>query len=73
LGEFVEENKLKKAGGVEETERLRMARDEKIRKDVWERKRQMEEDQARAEAEGSDDDDDDDDDSGGDEAETNGA
>lgn len=60
LGEFVEENKLKKAGGVEEAERLRMARDEKIRKDVWERKMQMAEDQARAEAESSDDDDDDD-------------
>lgn len=57
LGEFVEENKLKKAGGVDEVERLRTARDEKIRKEVWERKKQMEEEErAREEAEGSDDD-----------------
>jgi len=55
LGEFVEEGKLKKAGGVDEVERLRMARDEKIRKEVWELKKQMEEAEARAEAEESDD------------------
>ncbi|CAZ86355.1 unnamed protein product [Tuber melanosporum] len=55
LGEFVEEGKLKKAGGVDEVERLRMARDEKIRKEMWELKRQMEEAEARAEAEESDD------------------
>ncbi|RPA91255.1 AIP3-domain-containing protein [Choiromyces venosus 120613-1] len=56
LGEFVEEGKLKKAGGVDEVERLRMARDEKVRKEVWELKKQMEEAEARAEAEESDDD-----------------
>ncbi|PUU79738.1 actin interacting protein 3-domain-containing protein [Tuber borchii] len=55
LGEFVEEGKLKKAGGVDEVERLRMVRDEKIRKDMWELKKQMEEAEARAEAEESDD------------------
>ncbi|WEW55723.1 Bud site selection protein 6 [Emydomyces testavorans] len=37
LGAFVEEGKLKKSGGFEEAERLRKAKDEKIRKEVWER------------------------------------
>ncbi len=37
LGHFVEENKLKKTGGAEEAERVRMAKDERIRKEVWER------------------------------------
>ncbi|KAA8652174.1 hypothetical protein EYZ11_000501 [Aspergillus tanneri] len=37
LGTFVEEGKLKKSGGVEETERLRRAKDDRIRKEVWER------------------------------------
>ncbi|PLB43984.1 AIP3-domain-containing protein [Aspergillus steynii IBT 23096] len=37
LGKFVEEGKLKKSGGVEETERLRKAKDDRIRKEVWER------------------------------------
>lgn len=36
LGKFVEEGKLKKSGGVEEVERLRIAKDEKIRKEVFE-------------------------------------
>ncbi|KAF4536535.1 Actin interacting protein 3 [Lasiodiplodia theobromae] len=36
LGKFVEEGKLKKSGGVEEVERLRLAKDEKIRKEVFE-------------------------------------
>ncbi|KAE8556661.1 Bud site selection protein 6 [Talaromyces marneffei ATCC 18224] len=44
LGSFVEEGKLKKSGGFEETERLRRAKDERIRKEVWERQ------QARAAA-----------------------
>ncbi|EED24005.1 actin-interacting protein (Bud6/Aip3), putative [Talaromyces stipitatus ATCC 10500] len=44
LGQFVEEGKLKKSGGFEETERLRRAKDERIRKEVWERQ------QARAAA-----------------------
>ncbi|KAL1852981.1 Bud site selection protein 6 [Paecilomyces lecythidis] len=37
LGNFVAEGKLKKSGGVEETERLRKAKDDRIRKEVWER------------------------------------
>jgi Actin interacting protein 3 len=37
LGNFVEEGKLKKSGGVEEAERLRKAKDDRIRKEVWER------------------------------------
>jgi hypothetical protein len=37
LGSFVEEGKLKKSGGVEEAERLRKAKDERIRREVWER------------------------------------
>ncbi|KAI9701452.1 MAG: Bud site selection protein 6 [Candelina mexicana] len=37
LGSFVEEGKLKKSGGVEETERMRKAKDDRIRKEVWER------------------------------------
>ena len=39
LGNFVEQNKLRKAGGVEEAERLRKARDEQILKDTWEGKK----------------------------------
>ena len=39
LGKFVEEGKLKKAGGVEEAERLRKARDEQILKETWEAKK----------------------------------
>jgi hypothetical protein len=34
---FVEEGKLKKSGGFEEVERARMAKDERIRREVWER------------------------------------
>jgi hypothetical protein len=37
LGNFVEEGKLKKTGGVEEAERLRKSKDERARKEVWER------------------------------------
>ncbi|KAF2184325.1 actin-interacting protein [Zopfia rhizophila CBS 207.26] len=37
LGAFVEEGKLKKSGGVEEAERLRKAKDERARKENWER------------------------------------
>lgn len=36
LGNFVEEGKLKKSGGVEEVERQRIAKDERIRKEVFE-------------------------------------
>ncbi|TVY42361.1 Bud site selection protein [Lachnellula subtilissima] len=41
LGNFVEEGKLKKAGGFEEVERTRKAKDERIRKEVWERQNGM--------------------------------
>lgn len=41
LGDFVEEGKLKKAGGYEEVERQRKAKDEKIRREVWERQNGM--------------------------------
>ncbi|KAI9819430.1 MAG: Bud site selection protein 6 [Thelocarpon impressellum] len=37
LGSFVEEGRLKKSGGVEEAERLRKLKDERTRKEVWER------------------------------------
>ncbi|KAK0271616.1 Bud site selection protein 6 [Friedmanniomyces endolithicus] len=37
LGGFVEEGRLKKSGGVEEVERLRRSREEKSRREVWER------------------------------------
>ncbi|KAK8177001.1 actin interacting protein 3-domain-containing protein [Phyllosticta citrichinensis] len=36
LSNFVEEGKLKKSGGFEEVERLRIAKDERIRKEVFE-------------------------------------
>lgn len=41
LGSFVEEGKLKKAGGYEEVERMRIQKDEKIRREVWERQNGM--------------------------------
>ena len=37
LGSFVEQGRLKKTGGAEEAERLRKAKDDRIRKEVWER------------------------------------
>ncbi|KAM0276891.1 hypothetical protein ACHAQH_006309 [Verticillium albo-atrum] len=37
LTNFVEEGKLKKSGGFEEVERARTAKDERIRREVWER------------------------------------
>ncbi|TDZ37931.1 Bud site selection protein 6 [Colletotrichum spinosum] len=37
LSNFVEEGKLKKSGGFEEVERARKAKDDQIRKEVWER------------------------------------
>ncbi|KAK4455131.1 actin interacting protein 3-domain-containing protein [Podospora aff. communis PSN243] len=37
LTEFVGESKLKKSGGVEEVERARKAKDDRIRREVWER------------------------------------
>jgi hypothetical protein len=50
LGNFVEEGKLKKAGGFEEVERARKAKDERIRKEVWERQNGMTQADAMAEA-----------------------
>ncbi|RDL39102.1 uncharacterized protein BP5553_03442 [Venustampulla echinocandica] len=41
LGNFVEEGRLKKAGGFEEVERARKAKDDRIRKEVWERQNGM--------------------------------
>ncbi|KAJ5637658.1 hypothetical protein N7490_007537 [Penicillium lividum] len=51
LGTFVEEGKLKKSGGVEEAERLRTAKDDRIRKEVWERQQARNADIEREEAE----------------------
>lgn len=45
LGKFVEEGKLRKAGGVEEAERMRKARDEQILKETWEAKKKVEEEE----------------------------
>ncbi|KAF2672830.1 AIP3-domain-containing protein [Microthyrium microscopicum] len=42
LGSFVKEDKLKKSGGVEEAERIRKAKDERIRKEYWERQNGIE-------------------------------
>jgi hypothetical protein len=50
LGNFVEEGKLKKAGGFEEVERARKLKDERIRKEVWERQNGMTQADALAEA-----------------------
>ncbi|KAI5286588.1 Bud site selection protein 6 [Ascosphaera aggregata] len=36
LGNFVQEGRLKKSGGIDETERMRKAKDEQIRKEAWE-------------------------------------
>lgn len=55
LGQFVEENKLKKAGGVEEAERVRTMRDEQARKQIWDHKKQMEEEEEESEEEDDDD------------------
>jgi hypothetical protein len=41
LGNFVEEGRLKKSGGFEEVERARKAKDDKIRREVWERQNGM--------------------------------
>ncbi|EOO01875.1 putative actin interacting protein 3 protein [Phaeoacremonium minimum UCRPA7] len=41
LTTFVEEGKLKKSGGFEEVERARKAKDDRIRREVWERQNGM--------------------------------
>ncbi|KAE8147907.1 actin interacting protein 3-domain-containing protein [Aspergillus avenaceus] len=51
LGAFVQEGKLKKSGGVEETERLRRVKDDRIRKEVWERQQARAAEMEKAEAE----------------------
>lgn len=56
LASFVEEGKLKKSGGVEEVERARKAKDDRIRREVWERMNGI-----VAEEEGEDDDEEEDD------------
>jgi Actin interacting protein 3 len=48
---FVEEGKLKKTGGAEEVERLRKAKDEKARKENWERAQQRQAEMETREAE----------------------
>lgn len=53
LTNFVEKGKLKKSGGFEEVERQRIAKDARIRKEVWERQNGMT--QADADIEGIDD------------------
>lgn len=40
LGNFVDEGRLKKSGGVEEAERLRKAKDEKNRREAWEKQQE---------------------------------
>ena len=50
LGNFVEEGKLKKTGGVEEVERIRKVREEKARQEVLERQRQRMQQKAEKEA-----------------------
>ncbi|KAJ5099031.1 hypothetical protein N7532_006032 [Penicillium argentinense] len=51
LGAFVQEDKLKKSGGVEETERLRNAKDDRIRKEVWDRQQARNAEMEKLEAE----------------------
>lgn len=41
LGKFVAEDRLKKSGGYEEAERIRKARDERIRREIWEKQSGM--------------------------------
>ncbi|KAK4496343.1 hypothetical protein PRZ48_012323 [Zasmidium cellare] len=50
LGNFVEEGKLKKSGGVEEVERVRKQREEKTRREVYERQQARAKELAEKEA-----------------------
>lgn len=50
LGNFVEEGKLKKSGGVEEVERVRKQREEKSRREVYERQAARAQERAEREA-----------------------
>lgn len=40
LGSFVEEGRLKKSGGIEEAERLRKAKDDRNRREGWEKQQE---------------------------------
>lgn len=51
LGTFVEEGRLKKSGGVEETERLRRTKDERNRREAWEKQQQQQQQQQEQEQE----------------------
>jgi hypothetical protein len=50
LGNFVEEGKLKKSGGVEEVERMRLVKEERARKENYERIAQRERDRLEKDA-----------------------
>lgn len=50
LGKFVEEGKLKKSGGVEEVERMRLVKEERARKENYERVAQRERERMEREA-----------------------
>jgi hypothetical protein len=45
-----EEGKLKKSGGVEEAERIRKAKDDRIRREIWERQNERNKAAATAES-----------------------
>ena len=63
LGKFVEEGKLKKTGGAEEVERVRLIREEQARKAIWEHKLEMDaEEEESSEEEETDEEDEDDED-----------
>ncbi|PHH63109.1 hypothetical protein CDD81_6260 [Ophiocordyceps australis] len=61
IATFVQDGKLKKSGGFEEVERARKAKDERIRREVWERQNGI------VAQEGDEDEEDDDDDAEGEE------
>ena len=47
LGTFVDESKLRKSGGVEEAERLRKAKDDRLRREGYEKQREREANKAK--------------------------
>ncbi|KAG5974841.1 hypothetical protein E4U55_008006 [Claviceps digitariae] len=65
IATFVQDGKLKKSGGFEEVERARKAKDERIRREVWERQNGMIPEESVGE-------DDEEDEEGGEEAEQDG-
>ncbi|PHH82955.1 hypothetical protein CDD82_4173 [Ophiocordyceps australis] len=66
ISNFVQEGKLKKSGGFEEVERARKAKDDRIRREVWERQNGIIADEGDEDEDGDDDDDEDDDGDGAD-------